>query len=310
MKKGFVLIELLISLLIVSIISISLMTAIFQISQMQDRVNTITSMYNRIASLQNVMEQDIMGAFIPTQVEIIAVQKETAEKVQPLEKIFESTNKDNQLEMLTFITNNPREIYLLAKNVEPKAKVARVVYRIEPEPKRKNSFILTRQEGQVLPLSKYPKDAKNELRAFPVINGISEFSITYLKPESKKEDGNTKKFTRVKEWKSTQKSKDGLRSISLPHYAEVNLSLWDNTYTKKKKFIFTIPIAGELSWQEKKKSPLVVPTAANKNVPSGKDQKQEVAFAIGMDEKEKQLGTDSRPTLSDLAKKLRGAIKV
>lgn len=260
---GFVLIEVVISVLIASFLSTGLLTTIFQISRVQQTVNTVTYNNNRIAILQNQMERDVMGAFIPAQIDMIQTSTLKQEQKKPLEKIFYGTSKGNggRLDVLTCITSNPLEIFYGVKNSKLKPRVARVVYRLVPDERRKNSYVLMRQEGTAdLVFEKYTLDSTGELRPFAMIDGIQNLTITYITIEQSQAQ-DTKKIKRVYKkstaWQSEQK-KDGIpeqekkqqvtkEPVRLPNYLEVGVSLWNSTFDDTRTFQLIIPIAYKAS---------------------------------------------------------------
>lgn len=262
-KRGFTLLEIMISMLIAAFISTGLLTTIFQVSRLQETVNTITSMYGRVAIMQNQLERDLMGAFIPTQVDVIqTTTAKQAQKLKPLEKVFWSKNKGAQLDVLTFITTNPLQIYFGIKKIKLKPRIARVVYRLVPDARRKNSYVLMRQEGtHTLRFEAYTPDAQGDLRSYPMIDGIYALSVQYVSVEQKNEDDEKKSVTRTykkqKVWESQKKQEEKQRKvpIRLPNQIVLQVELWDSAYTYHRPFVFTIPImamSGEFMQQEKK----------------------------------------------------------
>jgi type II secretory pathway pseudopilin PulG len=261
MKQGFVLLELLISILIAAFVSTGLLSTIFQISKLQQTVNTMSSVYGRVAILQNQMERDVMGAFVPAQVDVIQTSTLKADQPKPIEKIFYGTSKGERLDVLTFITSNPLEIFLGVKDAKIKPRVARVVYRLVPDEKRKNSYVLMRQEGTSnLSFDAYKIDAQGELRAFPLIDAIQSISVRYVTIEQTKGDGATKPkrtYKKVTQWESEQKkappatpSKPDISGtllkkepVRLPNQLEITVVLWDNSFKDVRTFQLTIPIA-------------------------------------------------------------------
>ncbi len=258
MMPGFVLVEIIISVLIASFLSIGLLTTIVQINRVQQTINTITNVNGRIAILQNQMERDIMGAFVPAQIDTIQTSTLKQDQQKPLEKIFYGTNKGNggRLDVLTFITSNPLEVFHGVKNIKLKPRVARVVYRLVPDERRKNSYILQRQEGTSdLVFEKYKTDSTGELRPFAMIDDIQDLTIKYVVIEqSSAEDTKQTKRTYKKSsaWQSEQKKaptaaqeqkSQQKEPIRLPNYLEVTVSLWNSTFDATRTFNLVMPIA-------------------------------------------------------------------
>ncbi len=300
-SQGYVLLELLISLVIAGMISAALIAAIMQLTDVDKATDNLTSIYGRLAIFQNQMQRDIMGAFVPTQYNPLHIPKDPKatddkepQKIQPLEKIFIGTSQENtaQFESLTFITDNPLQIFAGVKNAAIKPRIARVVYRLLPG-KRKHSFTLWRQEGSTdLHFEKYKQDAQGEFRSFPLIDGIREMTIHYLLTEqaSKKKDEKESEVSYVHKrqtsWKDQEEKKDQKKYPGasppypkLPHAVEIELSLWDIALASYKTYTMTIPI--ESRYQEFEKE------AENKEKEPGSDDKEKKEDAKPEAEKEK-----------------------
>lgn len=240
-----------IALLISSLLAAGLFTTLYQISLVQARVTSITTVYTRAAVFLNQIEHDLMGAFIPTQTKIIqrsaqpGVMQSTEKNVEPVKVSFSSVVRDGQLELLTFITSSPLAVYTKAKNAKQKPCVVRVVYRLVPDKVHKKSYTLLRQEGTELAFEKYDAEQNGALRPYQMLDGIAQMKIQYYIPDPKQEgDKKTiqyKKLTAL----SGSTSKEGEEEItitSLPHFVEITLSLWDSAYEKQTSFTMTIPL--------------------------------------------------------------------
>ncbi len=262
MMQGFILLELIVTVLIASFISTGLLTTIVQMSRVKQTINTLTNSNGRVAIAQNQLERDIMGAFVPAQVEMIQTSTLKQEKQKPLEKVFYGTSKGNggRLELLTFITNNPLEIFYGVKESKLKPRIARVVYRLMPDERRPNSYILLRQEGTSdLTFEKYTPDSIGERRPFIMIDDIQNMTLSYITPEQPPtEQAQTARAKPVRtykkhsRWSSDPKKKNSPAAaplsplkkepIRLPHSVEVTLSLWNSTFDDTRTFQFTIPV--------------------------------------------------------------------
>ncbi len=283
-RDGFALIELLLTIVVSSLLATALFTVIFQTNQLRQTVANITSIYSRASLLQSQLERDLMGAFIPAQVEMIqtATAKES-KKGTPIEKVFEATAQGENLEMLTFITDNPLQTYLPIKGARPKPRAARVVYRLQKDKKRNDSYTLMRQEGEKLSFGAYGKQAKEAVQSFVMVEGIAQLSLTLIEQEVKKKgEGSSeskKHFKKVAKWTSSKKEEKKEKKISLPEYVQVTAALWDAQFDKKKKFVFTIPIVNARSWQQKKKAVQPPKESIPKQEPSKKEEpKKEMVF--------------------------------
>lgn len=265
MARGFVLMQLMITLVVSAMLSTALLFAIMQMSQSKIVLNTVTGVYGRIAIVQNQMERDVMSAFIPAQVDLLQTSTEKKEQEKPLEKIFYGTSREpgHRMELLTFITSSPLEVFYGVKNTQPKPRVARVVYRLVPDERHANSFILMRQEGTTnLQFDAYKQDATGSLRSFALIDGIQDFSISYVAIEvDAKEEKQTRVFKKTNSWDSTPKKEQKEASerqqmfvkkeqVKLPNQLEMKLTLWDSTFENTRMFEFVIPIAYKASEYE------------------------------------------------------------
>ncbi len=241
MKKGFILLEVLIASAIGAIISGMLVSSLFQAYRFRRTVDNLATLSLRIATVQRQFERDLAGAFIPVEAQQNKNKKDKDKKAQdkekksggsnsdktlqdksqdkakegkgsdkkkqkkPLEKVFYSVNKtgDKQknLELLTCITNNPLQIFWSARSGRAKPKVARVVYKLAPEKGRTDSFVLMRQEGGALDFKAYGADAEKKIRAYPVLDGIKQITAQYTVTVEKKDE------TKKKEKKVTREVK-------------------------------------------------------------------------------------------------------
>ncbi len=253
MKKGFILIELLIATLITGMISILLLTALQQTNTFQSVIDNNIDIYTRATIFHHQLEKDIMGAFVPVQ----AYKQRNNDKKQkksPLTHVFSSTNRDKRLDTLTFVTTNPLVVYWGAKTGSAKPRVARVVYQLQPKDEKKESFILFRQEGSELSFAHYKKDNPKASRAYQLINGIKDLSVTYTIVEKQK-DPNKKQptYKTVTTWNWPQKDQqDEKEEPPLPQFITINLVLWDNNYKRDISFTFTFALLIEA---KKEKSP-------------------------------------------------------
>ena len=263
MKKGYILLEILISMVVASILSVGLLATIMQVNDLQQTIVGLTSQYGRVSIFQQQLERDLMGAFIPAQVDMMQTQTGKKEdQKQPLEMVFEGISKGGdkggRLDYLTFITSNPLEIFFGIKDIKLKPRAARVVYRLIPDTRRKNSYQLLRQEGTAkLSFAQYKEKAEGEMRAYPMIDGIQDLAVQFIKIEEHKDkDGKNLKYVYKKSpvWHSIVKKiegaavqKPGARPPQkprpqLPNWVEFKISLWDQTFKKSREFTFTVPI--------------------------------------------------------------------
>lgn len=304
MKSGFVLIELIVATMIAAMISAVLLVALHQSGRVQVSVDNVIDMSERVAVVANQLEKDLAGAFIPVQAEQkkeaqskqsaqtesadekTDTEKKAAEKKddsgksgkkkeqKPLEKIFQSTNKDGMLDTLTFVTNNPLVVFVGKDVGVVKPKVVRVQYTLKPDPQNKGSYSLFRQESNELDLAEY----KN-VRPYELIGGIKKFSVSFtmrilrqaqderkMDVAANKTKEKPKKSYEYKvqpEWTSEHKKEAGGKEGDkkepelprIPYSVECKITLWDKQNIKDQEFtiVCEIPVDSiEAQMQEKK----------------------------------------------------------
>jgi len=269
MKKGFVLIELLIATLIAGMISILLLTALQQTNKFQSAIDNIIDINTRATTFHHQFGKDIMGAFIPIQAYKQPVSSEKKQKEPPIDHIFYSVNQDKKFDILTFITTNPLVVYWGTKIGSSKPRVARVVYRLQSEDEKKPSYILLRQEGSKLSFARYEKSNLQAPRSYQLIGGIKDLSITYTVAEEQQEvDKKQLSYKTVNEWDWPPKNQQNKKEKPpLPQFITVNLVLWDNDYKRDKSFTFIfaniIDTKQEKSPQIQQKSPQLLTKKRN-----------------------------------------------
>lgn len=283
MKPGFMLIELIVASLVASMVAAILLAALAQSNRFQMIDDNLIDVSTRIAVVSNQLEKDVMGSFIPVQAEekkeeqkkqqketeqpssakttkgTAADSKETAqkspekEKPKPIEKIFYSTQKNGQLDTLTFVTNNPLVVYVGKDVGVVKPKVVRVQYTLKPEAEKKDSYALFRQESMELDLEKY----KN-VTPYEVIGGIKRCTVTFTARIEKKDEKaeNPKlsyEYKTQNEWVSEQKKEDKKEDKEkaefprIPYSVEMKLILWDLQDKKEKEFTIVCEIPTDFS---------------------------------------------------------------
>jgi prepilin-type N-terminal cleavage/methylation domain-containing protein len=310
MKYGFSLIELMIATALSSMIAALLVTALYQGSRSQTVIDSVFDTSLRVGIVNNILERDLMGAFVPTQARIkdekedqedaedkkASQKKETDTKKtdtkkdqadekqkvskpaeKPLEKIFYGTRKGENLDVLTFITNNPLEVYVGKDSGVAKPKVVRVQYRLqlENEKESKDTFVLVRQESTELDLSKF-----NATRAYEVIGGIKSCVVKYtarmVKKEEQKKNATppagaqkeaqqkgakptadtakqntppkTYDYKTMQDWVSERPQEDNKKEEEtlprVPYRVEIRIRLWNKKHTKEQEFTlsFELPV--------------------------------------------------------------------
>jgi len=286
MKAGFTLIEVLLATAIASIAGLLLTNAMFQVQRTRARVDQYTDLFSRAALLQHQLARDISGAFIPVEADLkstaTAQGAKASAKKKSIDKVFYGVNEGGQLGILSFVTNNPMQMYWGEQVGKPQPKIARVVYRLERDKAHKDSYILFRQGNSELDFAKYKG---KKIRAYELIDGIKELSVEYVAILEKKQQTEkitetkraqtqiTKKETQkkiererktYKEWKIDQKQQEQQKKQNqqvtplIPHGVIMHVSLWDNDYKRATPFEFVFPIITSLDrslYPEKKEQP-------------------------------------------------------
>ncbi len=304
MKQGFMLIELIIATLIASMVAGVLLAALFQSGRVQTSVDTIIDLSVRVGVVSNQLEKDLSGVFIPVQAqekkqvlntpkvssEKQEIQKEVEKKApKPIEKIFYSTNKNGQLDTLTFITNNPLAVYVGKDVGVVKPKVVRVQYSLKPENEKKDSYALFRQESMELDVENY----KN-VTPYEVIGGIKKCTMTFTARIEKKDDKaeNPKisyEYKTLNEWTSEQKKEEDKEKSGfprIPYQVEMKLLLWDKQDKKDKEFTIVCEIPTDFSSVKDKKQPEKPKPNENKEDQSDKNNLQPIVTAQNRTTKE------------------------
>ncbi len=218
MRQGFSLIELMVVLTISSGIALMLFQVYNQSMRILGRVDGIVSTDIRVFTFYDRFEKDVTGAFIPligdlelakkmlekhegdVRTQQLKQQEKSAEgsdkekksekpqKVKPVtladiqvKRSFVCSQKDGKLSQLSFITNNPMEVYSEGSSVV-KPRIARVSYSVEPEKDKKGFFKLVRRESQ-----KFKLDAIKKERPYTLLNNIKSLKLELLATESEKE---------------------------------------------------------------------------------------------------------------------------
>lgn len=265
MKPGFTLIELMIGLMLSSIIGLLLYNSFFYINRSSLIVQNYLDHDTRFNVIQNQLEKDLSGAFVPIRGMIQQpLEKkeepkpgqqqppppEKKEPVKLLEKVFYSMNKGESLSVLTFITSNPVRVYEKAKNSSINPRMVRIVYRLMPDKQEKDSFILSRQEGQSLEFSDYEPNVAKQIPSYELASDIKSMSIEFLVPkESQKETKEIKEqqtFDTLKQWQIDQKEALSKKRPLIPQFVTITIILWDLQHEREysKTFHYTIATFG------------------------------------------------------------------
>ena len=96
-----------------------------------------------------------------------------------LKKIFYGVNEGENLNLLTLITTSPLTTYWGEKTGKPKARVARVIYRLTKDDTRPDTYLLSRQEGQHLDFDTYSPDKNSQDHTYIIAKDIKRCVVTY-----------------------------------------------------------------------------------------------------------------------------------
>ncbi len=237
MRLGFTLIELLLAVSFSLILITTLFNSFFQMTRVVHSADQLMDNDTRISTINNQFERDISGIFVPVQAITEAIQPQTTpgsaqaqpeKKSQPLQKVFYSTNKENVVSALTFITNNPIRIYEKNKQGTSKPCIVRVVYTLVKEKEAENSYALMRQEGTDLNYDAYKAKASKPIIAYQLAERIKSITVEYKVPEQKNskasEDNNPIKYDTHKEWPGKQQAD---KPPLIPQFITFKMILWD-----------------------------------------------------------------------------------
>lgn len=190
----------------------------------------------------------------------VASKKEAEQKkpeAKPLNKIFYGVNKENNIDILSFITGNSLQAYWSKQTGKAKPRIVRVVYRLVPDKESKNSFNLSRTEGNDLKFESYKPGGTKEIKEFIMIEGIKSLSMQYVKEkkDEKDKDGSAlaqadvkdkkkkKEFSTVKEWKVDTQNEDKAKKEAqdkqlIPNAILIKGEVWDKDKRRAHPFEF------------------------------------------------------------------------
>lgn len=274
--KGFTLLEVLIATAIASVLSVSLFVALRQTMGFQRATDTIVDAYSKAAILQNQMERDFMGFFVPIQAYDLASTATPAsgaapkKKIEQIDRIFFAPLSKEQFQLLSFITTNAMQVYWGKTVGEPKPLVARVVYRLvlnKPENKADEpSYTLQRQESyyhlDFVAFEGPPE--KRKIRAYDIVSDIKEMKVTYIARVYKNED---KGPSQASPKPAPGKQSEGKQGAGKPKDAK-------GTDEKKKLPTWTYKEFSEWDWSPKKAKP-AKPGEKEKTTESPDQKKEE-----------------------------------
>ncbi len=274
-RLGFTLLEVLIATALASILSVSLLVMWRNMNQMRNRMDRYVTLYQRATLIYSQLDRDISGAFLPVEADMsqarIAdmvstasapsqsagtssgqkpVQRPAMQGPAKLEKPFFG---DHTLSELTFVTNNIMQRYWSAKLASlgaPQPRVARIIYKLVPDTKHVDSFILMRTESSQIYLDSVEKSGA---RAYQIAHGIKavrmQYGVFVEMADDNKTVQNQKRslqqpqksgvhFERkvVTEWKKIEDQKPPWPLV--PEWVTMELELWDDAYLQAHTYLF------------------------------------------------------------------------
>jgi type II secretory pathway component PulJ len=222
--SAFTLLELVISIAIAAILSLSLTMLLNQSYASQKKLENLTQLHERATLLFTQLERDLMGATIPIENILSssapkgasdsakATSDKTADRAKkegnieksesktssdaekkadvpykPFDRVFYYKRGNNQL-FFSWITDNPLQLYWGAAVGAARPRIARVMYRLEQDPNDKTLFKLMRAEGFDLTYTPYEKHTEQKYKGYALVEGIKSLKITLVSVVVKKED--------------------------------------------------------------------------------------------------------------------------
>lgn len=261
--KGFMLLEVVIGTMIGSAISIILMNALGQMTKISQEVDEIHEKTFQLMMLHHQLERDIIGMCVPLQGIIKEEknsdarptnqidQKKAGPKQKRIQKIFFAAISDTQqMQQLTFISNNALPKYWQGQVGSASPKIVRIVYYLQPSQHNNQSFTLMRQESADLNSTSFGQESV--AKAYAIADHIQSFSLTFsyqtIKEGSPKNNSPKTESAQVNSWNSDEllesANKQNAKKYSslLPYSITIAGALWNNSFTKTMPFSLTIPI--------------------------------------------------------------------
>ncbi len=212
-SAGFSLIELLVATAVAGMMAAVLFAALFQINSSVIITDSVMGFNERAALFASIFEHDVAGATLlldnepPEKIEKEKPVGDTTDKDKTAQKpkaageegdekapkkekkivtkIFESTVRGANLDMLTFTSNNALRAFWstspgLADIGKPKSRLARVTYTLEEDKSTPGSFRLMRQESAQLDWD------RRAGRTYELVGGIKNLSLKFTAKIEKK----------------------------------------------------------------------------------------------------------------------------
>ncbi|MBS1986715.1 hypothetical protein JST99_02180 [Candidatus Dependentiae bacterium] len=230
-SRGFILVEVLITLVISSMLTGILFLTMQQVSVGVRAVDEVIDLHTQAIVATRQLERDIAGAML----------------VHDMKKNFFSEQQDDNSMLLTFITNNPLQQWQSSAGTP---RLVRVTYKLVPDKSvGKNvgkRYTLTRQESMELPFDKAGDDT-HKARAYTLIDEVIQFKTLYTaaKTDEKKPQKDAKP---IAAWDSDSVGDDGKKrepDQMLPVMVTIALEL-ANGAKNKQTFTCVIPLIPDM----------------------------------------------------------------
>ncbi len=219
--QGFTLLELVISIAIAAIISLSLTMLLNQSYASQTKLESLTQLNERATLFFTQLERDLMGATIPIE-NILALEaeqekksknkkddaaqapkKENGEKnnqtaaqdskkeepaYKPFDRVFYYNRGAQNRFFFSWVTRNPLQLHWGSSVGAARPRIARVMYRLEQDATDKTLFKLIRSEGLDLTYAPYEKHADPKYKGSAIIDGVKSIKVTCVAVIEKKDE--------------------------------------------------------------------------------------------------------------------------
>jgi hypothetical protein len=244
MAKGFILIELLISMVISSIVMITFVTAFNQIQKTASSLENTISIDTKAALFQAILENDLSGAFTPSMQALNFSDEELGK--EKIEKVFYEEKEKDEVSLLAFVSCN---VLYPAMNFKPR--IARIFYYFKDDYDNMGSKIFYRQQNKKELDYGFAKD--DDSYRFEVIDGIKSLRLDYVfeknadeadEQEEGQQEGSDKNKSKLKAEEKEKPDKvstakkvykilrelddDGESAGKIPSYIIATLQLWQD----------------------------------------------------------------------------------
>lgn len=204
LHKGFILMEVLLSLVIAPMMALLLFQSIGSMSKTYQKLFSVSRVQRRFTLVQQQFERDLSGVIAP-KMSLEDERKPDEKEKNDLEKERDEdkkaevkTEKDNQKEkvyrvphvffskndtkgncvQLTCLTTNPVAVY-----GQQIPRLVRIVYSLDPDPEHEGLFLLARQQSDILDFKEFLKEDGKTIRKFTISDGIEKLKVSFLVPK-------------------------------------------------------------------------------------------------------------------------------